>query len=173
MAVIPSQNRIIDSSNFISVGDCHEDYYNKCAGNQDCCSGNCFRGEDNTWLNGVCKPSVSISTARPTTPSSSKSLICNDNWTNNCHSNQECCSGICFMGESKNWLDGVCHPANATIIDHCLALWSNKCTSSVDCCTGFCEKGPNSEWLIGVCKSREVQGSKQRSSGKKLHCCTH
>lgn len=73
------------------------------------------------------------------------------------------------MGNSNDWLDGVCQPKNATIQDNCLPKWSNECTESINCCTGYCDKGPTSDWLTGVCRSREVFGA--QSKGKKN--CTH
>lgn len=66
----------------------------------------------------------------------------------------------------KSWLQGVCQPAKATIIDNCLGIWSNKCTNSVDCCSGYCDRGPESTWLHGICRSREVFGTKKITNGK-------
>lgn len=39
--------------------NCHENWFNQCKTNSDCCSSNCFRGMDNEWFEGVCQPPAS------------------------------------------------------------------------------------------------------------------
>lgn len=97
---------------------------------------------------------------------------CYANWVNDCHSNEECCSGICYVGDANNWRDGVCQPKSSTIQGNCLPKWSNSCKESVNCCTGYCDKGPESVWLSGVCKSREILGVKPQGKREILFFMT-
>ena len=45
-------------------------------------------------------------------------LDCKPNWDNQCQSNEECCSKICFKGENNDWKDGLCKPKASFKIEH-------------------------------------------------------
>lgn len=147
---------------------CHANWFNRCKTNADCCSSNCFRGENNDWMDGVCHP-TSMLTGTSEEPAIKE---CQQDWNNTCHSNKDCCSGNCFMGESNSWFQGVSYPVNSTelIKKECLPKSTN-CMKSVDCCTGYCENSPPlpNALHFGICKSREIQGSTQRLGGKNFN----
>ena len=88
---------------------CQPLWYNECTTNSDCCSEFCFKGDDNNWEKGVCKPSNS----EPVVVKSS-SENCHQLWFNHCTGDSDCCSGFCFMGDDKNWKEGICKPAPKT-----------------------------------------------------------
>lgn len=44
---------------------CHEDWYNKCTSNADCCSKSCYKGVDGDWLDGICEPDVMATSSTP------------------------------------------------------------------------------------------------------------
>lgn len=83
-----------------SAAKCHELWFNHCKVNADCCSTNCFRGENNDWLHGVCHPANSTDNIKKEClPKSS-----------NCMKSVDCCTGYCENNTSSNNLlySGTC-----------------------------------------------------------------
>jgi len=86
---------------------CEQNWFNMCQSNDQCCSGNCFKGENGDWKDGLCKPKQSFVVKDH---EGSLKQGCEQNWFNMCQSNDQCCSGNCFKGENGDWKDGLCKP---------------------------------------------------------------
>lgn len=123
----------------------------------ECCSKKCFKGADNQWEYGVCRPNQEIkeySTLLPLNESKSKSTgspSCYPMFYDGCKRDSDCCESL-QCDRKPGVKVGTCKPYTALKILNeenewieCFENWYEYCTKDEECCSGICQQFDTSD----------------------------
>lgn len=136
--------------------ECRKTWDNKCRNDVECCSKKCFKGSDDQWEHGVCKPNQEIveysSVSPPSENKTTENTSCYPMFYEGCKRDSDCCTSSLQCDRKPGVKVGTCKPYTALKILNeenewieCFENWYEYCTKDEECCSGICQKFDESE----------------------------